>query len=46
MVHLDTRQPLVGQSDLMVEGGTNPNDAGHAALAEAVSAAMAQHPIG
>lgn len=45
VVHLDTKQPLVGQPDLMVEGGTNPNDAGHAALAKAVSAAIAQQPI-
>jgi lysophospholipase L1-like esterase len=41
---LDTKQPLVGQPDLMVEGGTNPNDAGHAALAKAVTAAIGQQP--
>ena len=41
---LDTKQPLVGQPDLMVDGGTNPNDAGHAALAEAVTAAIGQQP--
>ena len=43
---LDTKQPLVGQPDLMVDGGTNPNDAGHAVLATAVAKAIAAHPIG
>ncbi|KGN39742.1 SGNH/GDSL hydrolase family protein [Knoellia aerolata] len=42
VVALDTKQPLVGQPDLMVPGGTNPNDAGHAALAKAVAAAIGQ----
>lgn len=38
---LDTDQPLVGKPELMVANGTNPNDAGHAVLAEAVTKAMA-----
>jgi lysophospholipase L1-like esterase len=38
--YLDTEQPLVGKPDLMVASGTNPNDAGHAALAKAVTEAM------
>ena len=42
VTYLDTKQPLVGQPDLMVESGTNPNDAGHAALAKAVTEAIAQ----
>ncbi|EAP99062.1 hypothetical protein JNB_02800 [Janibacter sp. HTCC2649] len=42
VVYLDTRQPLVDKPDLMVAGGTNPNDAGHAALAKAVADAIAQ----
>jgi lysophospholipase L1-like esterase len=42
---LDTKQPLVGSPALMVEGGTNPNDAGHAVLAKAVSAAIARQSI-
>jgi len=42
VTYLDTKQPLVDQPDLMLESGTNPNDAGHAALAKAVSEAIAQ----
>lgn len=36
VTHLDTAQPLVDKPELMVASGTNPNDAGHAALAKAV----------
>ncbi|KGN33411.1 hypothetical protein N802_15190 [Knoellia sinensis KCTC 19936] len=43
---LDTQQPLVGQPDLMVDGSTNPNDAGHSALARAVIASIGQTPSG
>jgi lysophospholipase L1-like esterase len=43
---LDTKQPLVGRPNLMTEGGTNPNDAGHAALAKAVLAAIEAQPNG
>lgn len=35
-VYVDTKQPLVDKPELMVASGTNPNDAGHAALAKAV----------
>ena len=38
---LDTDQPLVGKPEIMGANGTNPNDAGHAVLAEAVTKAMA-----
>lgn len=37
---LDTDQPLVGKPKLMVASGTNPNDQGHAALANAVLEAI------
>lgn len=37
---LDTDQPLVDKPGLMVADGTNPNDAGHAVLAKAVTTAM------
>ena len=37
---LDTDQPLVDKPELMVANGTNPNDAGHAVLAKAVTTAM------
>ncbi|KGN38869.1 SGNH/GDSL hydrolase family protein [Knoellia subterranea] len=37
---LDTGQPLVGKPQLMVANGANPNDAGHAALAQAVQKAL------
>lgn len=43
---LDTQQPLVGKPELMVDGGTDPNDAGHLALATAVTTAIAQQPNG
>lgn len=46
VLFLDTKQPLVGHPELMVDGGTNPNDAGHAALATAVSAAIAAQSNG
>ncbi|WP_404382777.1 SGNH/GDSL hydrolase family protein [Knoellia locipacati] len=46
VTYLDTGQPLVGQPDLMVASGTNPNDAGHAALAKAVTEALASTPNG
>lgn len=36
VTYLDTKQPLVDKPELMVASGTNPNDAGHAALAKAV----------
>lgn len=39
--YLDTKQPLVDKPELMVASGTNPNDAGHAALAKVVLQAMA-----
>ncbi|CAN7444497.1 SGNH/GDSL hydrolase family protein [Knoellia sp. LjRoot47] len=38
--YLDTEQPLVDKPELMVASGTNPNDAGHAALARAVTQSM------
>jgi lysophospholipase L1-like esterase len=41
VTYLDTGQPLVGKPELMVADGTNPNDAGHAVLAKAVTQAMA-----
>ncbi|WP_353950081.1 SGNH/GDSL hydrolase family protein [Knoellia sp. S7-12] len=41
-VYLDTKQPLVDKPELMVASGTNPNDRGHAALAKAVTEAIAQ----
>lgn len=42
VVYLDTKQPLVNKPEFMVASGTNPNDAGHAALARAVHEAIAQ----
>lgn len=42
VVYLDTQQPLVDQPKLMVASGTNPNDAGHAALAKDVIDAIAR----
>jgi lysophospholipase L1-like esterase len=42
VIYLDTQQPLVDKPDLMVAGGTNPNDAGHAVLAKAVADAIAR----
>lgn len=42
VVYLDTKQPLVDKPALMVASGSNPNDAGHAALAKAVSVAIAR----
>lgn len=44
--YLDTGQPLVGQPDLMVASGTNPNDTGHKALANAVLKAIRGAPNG
>lgn len=44
VTYLDTGQPLVGKPELMVASGTNPNDAGHAALAKAVTEALASTP--
>lgn len=41
VIFLDTKQPLVDKPALMVANGTNPNDAGHAALAKAITQAMA-----
>lgn len=41
VTYLDTGQPLVDKPQLMVADGTNPNDAGHAVLAQAVTQAMA-----
>ncbi|MFC7492319.1 MULTISPECIES: SGNH/GDSL hydrolase family protein [unclassified Knoellia] len=46
VTYLDTKQPLVDQPELMVAGGTNPNDAGHAALAKVVSEAIGQTSTG
>lgn len=40
VAYLDTEQPLVDHPELMVASGTNPNDAGHAALAKAVLGAI------
>lgn len=42
VVYLDTQQPLVDKPNLMVSSGTNPNDAGHAALAKDVIDAIAR----
>ena len=46
VTYLDTEQPLVGQPKLMVASGTNPNDAGHAALAKAVIDAIGESANG
>lgn len=42
VIYLDTQQPLVDKPNLMVASGTNPNDAGHAALAKVVMEAIAR----
>jgi acyl-CoA thioesterase I len=38
--YLDIGQPLAGHPDLVASDGVHPNDAGHAAIAQAVEAAM------
>lgn len=46
VTYLDTKQPLVDKPELVVANGTDPNDAGHAALAKAVLDAITESTNG